>query len=212
LYLATSTLLAALLLGTYLTYAWDIDKEKWYKAFAALRGDDISEMHQAARDQIAGMSYDEVLARRTQRLLNEDFGREVREPTASLPLPPEDPKPEPPPPGPSETEKINAYAKRIKDDLDKYRTAGHDEMTRLIEDKDMDVEQAKEVIRKFWKDGFKDLVLTTLLDMDDKRRGEILYAFDQSDLDELKDLNEILKDINDGKPMTNIINNAAKEF
>jgi hypothetical protein len=211
LYLATSTLLAALLLGTYLTYAWDIDKEKWYKAFAALRGDDISEMRQAARDRIAGLSHDDILEHRAMRLLKEDFDRDVRRPTESLPLPPEDPKPDPPPPAPSETERLNAYDKRVEDDLAKYRTAGHDEMTRLIEDQSMDVDQAKEIIRKFWKDGFKDLVLVTLLDMADKRRGDILNAFQTSTPDELKDLNEILKDINDGKPMTDIIKKAANE-
>jgi hypothetical protein len=210
LYLCTSTLLAAILLAAYLVYAWDIDRDKWYKALAVLQGLDLTAMEQAAQDKVDRMSYDEELARRAARLREEEFQREVRQLTPAFTLPPEDPKPTPPPP-PSDAERISAYQKRVKDDLAKARTAGRDELTRLIEDRGMDLEQAKAVIRKFWKDGFQNLVLTTLLDMADKRRGEILYAFDQDDPDELKDLNEILKDIGDGKPMTNIIEDAAKE-
>ena len=205
LYLCTSTLLAAILLATYLIYNYGIDKERAYKASAILMGYDLRDTQQAARDRIAEISHDDVLERRAQRFLVEEFIREVRQPVASFPLPPEDPGPEPPPPAPDNTEKISAYQK----DLAQARAAGRDEMTRLIEDKGMDTEQAKEVIRKFWKDGFKDLVLATLLDMADKRRGEILYSFDQNNADELKDLNEILKDISDGKPKVSTFEQAA---
>jgi hypothetical protein len=210
LYLCTSTFLAAILLAAYLAYAWDIDKEKWYKAMAILQGQDVSEMQQAAQDRIVDMSYDEVLARRAERLRTNEF-QEVRQQAAALPLPPEDPKPEPPPPAPNDAERISAFDKHVKAEMDKLRTAGRDELTRLIEDKGMDVDQAKEVLRKFWKDGYKDLVLMTLLDMADKRRGEILYSFQQDEPDELKDLNEILKDISDGKPMTSIAQKAGEE-
>jgi len=212
LYLCTSTFLAAILLAGYLIYNYGIDKERGYKAFAVLMGHDISATQQAAQDRIADLSRDDVLERRAQRRLDDEFYREVRQPVISLPLPPEDPIPEPPPTAPNDTERINAYQKRVQDDLAKTRTAGRDEMTRLIEDKGMDVEQAKEVIRKFWKDGFKDLVLVTLLDMADKRRGEILYSFNQNNVEELKDLNEILKDISDGKPMASIIENATRDL
>ena len=209
LYLCTSTLLAAILLATYLIYNYGIDKERAYKASAILMGYDLRDTQQAARDRIAEISHDDVLERRAQRLLDDEFIREVRQPVASFPLPPEEPKPEPPPPAPSDAERLSAYQKRVQDDLTQARTAGRDELTRLIEDKGMDTEQAKEVIRKFWKDGFKDLVLATLLDMADKRRGEILYSFDQNNADELKDLNEILKDISDGKPKASTFEKAA---
>jgi len=210
LYLCTSTLLAAILLAGYLIYNYGIDKERTYKAFAILMGHDISDAQKAAIDRIAEMSYDNVLEHRAQRRLDDEFNREVRQPAVMLPLPPEAPQPEPPPPAPSDAEMIGAYQRRIQDDLARARTAGRDEMTRLIEDRGMDLEQAKEVIRKFWKDGFKDLVLMTLLDMADKRRGDILYTFDQNNAEELKDLNEILKDISDGKPMTSIIEDATR--
>jgi len=211
LYLCTSTFLAAILLAGYLIYNYGIDKERAYKAVAILMGHDISAAQQATLDRIAETSRDDIIERRAQRLLEDEFIREVRQPAVSLPLPPEDQKPEPPPPGPSDVDMISAYQKRVQDDLARARTAGRDEMTRLLEDKGMDVEQAKEVIRKFWKDGFKDLVLATLLDMADKRRGEILYSFNQDNAEELKDLNEILKDISDGKPMASIIENAARD-
>ena len=212
LYLCTSTLLAAILLATYLIYNYGIDKERIYKAAAILMGYDLRDTQQAARDRIAEISHDDVLERRAQRFLDEEFNREVRQPMASFPLPPEDPGPEPPPPAPSDAERIGAYQKRVQDDLARARTAGRDELTRLIEDKGMDTEQAKEVIRKFWKDGFKDLVLGTLLEMAEKRRGEILYSFDQNNADELKDLNEILKDISDGKPMASTFEKAAGDI
>jgi len=211
LYLCTSTFLAAILLAAYLAYAWDIDKNKWYKALGVLQGVDMSVIEQAAQEEASRMSYDEVLARRAERLREEEFQLNIRQQTPAFTLPPEDPKPAPPPP-PSDAERIGAYEKRVQEDRARVQTAGRDEMTRLIEDRGMDLEQAKEVVRKFWKDGFKDLVLMTLLDMSDKRRGEILYTFDQGDPDELKDLTEILKDIGDGKPMTGIIDNAAREF
>ena len=209
LYLCTSTLLAAVLLAAYLVYAWDIDKDKWYKALAVLQGIDMSAMEQAAQKEVDKMSYDEVLARRSARLLEEDFQRDVRQSTSALPSPPEVPKPDPPPPVPNDSERISAYEKRVKDDLAKARSTGLDEQTRLIEN--MDPEQAKEVIRKYWKDGQNQRVLMILLEMADKRRENILYAMQQDNADELKDLCEILQRIGDGEPAASIIKNAAKE-
>jgi len=208
LYLCTSTLLAAILLAAYLVYAWDVDRDKWYKALAVLQGIDLSAMEQAAQKEVDKMSYDEVLARRAARLLDEDFQRDVRQPASAL-SPPEDPKPVPPPPEPSDAERIGAYEKRVKADLAKARSEGLDEQTRLIEN--MDPEQAKEVIRKYWKDGQNQRVLTMLLDMADKRRENILYAMQQDNTDELKDLCEILQRIGDGEPAASVIEKAAKE-
>ena len=210
LYLGTSTLLAGLLLAAYLTHAWDIDRDKWYRALAILQGHELDEIQKAERERAAEASYWSTVEYRAGRDRDAEFDRDVRQQISSFALPPEEPKPEPPPPEPSDAEKISAYEKRVAADIAKARTAGREELTRLIEDRGMDLEQAKEVIRKFWKDGFKDLVLTTLLDMTDKRRGDILYTFDQDNPEELNDLNEILKDISDGKPMVSIIENASK--
>ena len=208
LYLCTSTLLAAILLTAYLTYAWNIDKTKWYKALAILQGLEIIDIQKAEQDRIAEMSYEDVLGRRAQRLREEEYNRDVSQPVFSLPLPPEDPKPTPPPP-PSEADKISAYEKRVKADLDKAKSAGLDEQTRLIEN--MDPDQAKEVIRKYWKDGQNRRVLQILMAMEDKPRENILYAMQETNEEELKDLCEILQKIGDGEPMASIIEDAAKE-
>jgi hypothetical protein len=207
LYLGTSTLLAAALLGAYLTYAWDITPEKYYKALAMLRGDDITEMQEAAADRIREMSYDEVREWRAKRMLEEEYRQESTRQIASFVLPPEEPKPVPPPP-PSEASRISAYEKRVKADLAKTQSEGLDEQTRLLEN--MEPEQAKEVIRKLWKED-PNRVLTMLLAMPDKRRGEILYTLQQDNAEELKDLCEILQRIGDGEPKASIIKGAAKE-
>ena len=149
------------------------------------------------------------MAERAKRGLTSEY-QTVRQQIADLPLPPPGEPVAPPPSSvPSSADQISAYLKRVQADLAKARTAGLDEQTRLIEN--MDPEQAKEVIRKFWKDGQQQRVLTMLLDMTDKRRGEILYTMEQENTEELKDLCEILQKIGDGEPMSSIISQAAEE-
>jgi hypothetical protein len=208
LYLCAATTLAAILLGAYLKYAWNIDKNKFYKMLAVAQGLDIVQIEKAAEDRIAGMSYQEVLERRARRIREEEFNRDVTNQVTAYPLPPEEPKPELPP-EPSAAERINAYEKRVKADLEKSRTAGLEEETRLLEN--MDPDQAKEVVRKLWKDGAMQRILQMLIAMEDKRRGEILYAMRQDNAEELKDLTEILQKIGDGEPTTSIINKAGAE-
>ena len=209
LYLGTSTLLAGILLAAYLAYAWNITPTKWYRALAILQGYELAAIQKAEQDRAAEIYYQNVRTYRGERLLDEDYNRDVTQQISSFSLPPKDPEPPPPPPPPSDAERIGAYAKRVADDLAKARTSGLDEETRLLEN--MDPEQAKEVIRKLWKDGANQRVLTMLLDMADKRRGEILYTMQQENAEELKDLCDILQRIGDGEPMTSIINNASKE-
>jgi hypothetical protein len=209
LYFGASTLLATILLSTLLAYKWGITPEKLYKAYAMLRGDDITEMQEAAAEHIAGMGYDKTLEERVKRILDEGYHRESAQQIDSFTLPPEDLKPGPPPP-PSTAERIDAYERRIRGDLAKAQAAGLDEETRLLEDKNLDPAQAKEIIRKLWKDD-PNRVLTMLLAMSDKRRGEILYAMQQTNAEELKDLCEILQRIGDGEPRASIIKEAAKE-
>jgi nuclear transport factor 2 (NTF2) superfamily protein len=208
LYLCTSTFLAMLLLAVYVSYAWDIDKERWYRAYAVLQGIEDDEAQAEIRKRVIESGFDSVITERARRSLTDEY-QTVRQQVIDLPPPPSEEPPPPPPPVPNATEQIDAYAKRVQADLAKARTEGLDEQTRLIEN--MDPEQAKEVIRKLWKDGMKDRVLTMLLNMTDKRRGEILYTMQQDNAEELKDLCEILQDIGDGKPMSSIIQKAAQE-
>jgi len=209
LYFCTSAFLAAILLTAILTYKWDIDKTKWYRVLAILQGLEIVEIQKAEQDRAAEISYENVLARRAERLRAEEYHQAITQQIATLPPPPEEPKPPPPPPAPSDAERISAYTQRVREDLARATTAGLDEVTRLIGKADPD--WAKEVIRKLWKDGANQRVLQMITAMEDRERERILYAMQESNDQELKDLCEILQRIADGEPMTSIINNAAKE-
>ena len=208
LYLCSSALLAAMLTGAILAYAWNIDREKCFRALAILRGIELAEIQRAARDRVAEISYEDVIAHRAERLRQEEFIREISGQRASFPLPPEDPSPAPPPP-PSAADRIDAYVQRVSADRAKAQSEGLDEQTRLIER--MQPDQAKEVIRRLWKDGFQQRVLRILLAMEDKPREKILFAMRETNDEELKDLCEILQRIGDGEPMTSIIDEAAIE-
>jgi hypothetical protein len=155
------------------------------------------------------MSYDDILERRAQRLREEEYDQEITQQVAALPPPPEPPKPPPPPPEPSETERIGAYERRVQTDRAKAQSAGLDDLTDILANADPD--WAKEVIRKFWKDGQNQRVLQIFSAMEDKDRKRILYTMEQDNTDELKDLCEILQRIGDGEPLSSILNNAARE-
>ena len=206
LYLCTSTLLAGLLLTAYLTYAWNIDARKWYRALAILQGIEVEETLQAERDRAAEMNFERVLEERAVRLLEHEFQREVRQGAFSLPPPPEEPIPEPPS-EPSDGERIGAYERRVQADLAQARSAGLAEQTQLIEN--MIPDQAKEVIRRLWQEN-PQRVLQILMDMEERSRQRILYAMRESNDAELKDLCEILQRIGDGDPMTSIIDQASQ--
>ena len=70
--------------------------------------------------------------------------------------------------------------------------------------------QAKEVIRNLWQEN-PQRVLQMLSGMEERSRQRILYAMDESDDEELKDLCEILQRIGDGEPMLSTIERAANE-
>ena len=208
LYFCTSSFFALLLTALYVSFAWDIDKARWYRALAVLQGIEEDEAQAEVRNRIIDTSYEAMIQSRAERVLADEY-QTVRQQVVELPLPTLEEPPTPPPPAPNETERISAFLKRVQAELAKVRTAGLDEETRLIEN--MTPEQAKEVIRKLWKDGANQRVLTMLLDMTDKRRGEILYTMEQDNDEEMKDLCEILQRIGDGEPMNSIINKAAEE-
>jgi hypothetical protein len=207
-YLGTSTLLAGILLAIYLSFAWNITPERWYRAYAVLYGVDQEDIQKAKREQIAEITRDDVVERRAVRNLNENYNRDITEHALSLLLPPEDPKPPPPQP-PSDADRISAYEKRIAADRAKAESAGLAEAIRTLEN--MDADLAKEEIILLWKDGKMQFVLSILNGMEDKRKDAIYGAFQTTNDEETKVLKEILQKIGDGEPMTSIIQNAAKE-
>ena len=207
LYLCSSTLLAGILTAVLLSYHWDIDREKWYRAFAILQGIELAEIQQAERDRIAEMSFEEVLARRAEQERQEEFSQITQRATA-FQLPPADPQPPPPPP-PSDTERIGAYERRIQADLDQTSADGLAELTQTLSRGNP--EWAKEVIRSLWKEGHNRLVLQALLDLEERPRERILFAMQETNEEELKDLCDILLRIAAGEPRRSIIENAARE-
>ena len=204
LYLCTSTLLAGLLLTAYLTYAWDIDSQKWYRAYAILQGIELDEIMHAERERAAEINYERVLEARAARLRESEF-QEIRQTVFAQPPPREEPLPEPPA-EPSDAERIGNYERRIAADRARAQSAGLAEQTDLIEN--MTPFQAKEVIRNLWQEA-PQRVLQILMGMDERARQRILYAMEETDEEELRDLCEILQRIGDGEPMTSLINEAA---
>jgi hypothetical protein len=207
LYGCTSMFLAAIILGAYLKYAWQIDHEKWIKMLAVAQGFEIAEIQQAVEDRIAEMTYEEVLERRAKQARENEFQQESIEKTTIVITPPpvETPAEETKPEQKKDDSMIKAFEKRLAEEKKKANDAGLAEETRLLEN--MEPEQAKEVIRRLLKDGAMQRVLTMLLAMEERNRGEILYTMQGEE--ELKDLCDILQRIGNGEPQTSLIDNAA---
>ena len=208
LYLCSSTFLAALLTVAVLSYAWDIDREQWYRALAILRGVELAEIQKAEKEQAAKISHEEIVERRAIRTRQQEFDRELTGRADQFLLPPADPGPPPPPP-PSEADRISAYEQRVKADVAQSQSDGLAELTQTLNRASPD--WAKEVIRRFWKDGHNRLVLQALLDLEEKPREKILFSMQTTKDEELKDLCEILLRIAAGEPRTSILKEAAEE-
>jgi hypothetical protein len=208
LYLGTSTLLAAMLLAAYLSYAWSITPERWYRAYAILYGADIAAIQQAEKDAAAEARHEEIVAQRALRTLDADYIRNTMQQRETFKLPPPVPPPVLPPP-PTAEEMYAAYQKRIDAELAKIQMEGLDEAIRSYEN--MDPDAAKDILMQHWKDGKTKLVLDIFNGMDDKRKDKIYDAFRTTDDEELKILNEIMQKIGDGEPKTSLIENAAKK-
>ena len=206
LYFCATTLLAATLVAAYLAYAWNIDQEKLFRAYAILQGIEIAQIQQAERDAAAEIAFERVLAERARRHRELEFQWGVRDYSAGLPGPPVEPSPEPLE-DPEETQRLSEYLRRVEADLARARTEGLAEQTRIIEEADVD--QAKEIIRRLWNDGQNRRVLQMLMDMEDRPRQNILYAMQETNEEELRDLVDILQRIGDGEPRASIIREAA---
>ena len=208
LYFCTSTLLAAILLAGYLTYAWNIDRERWYRAYAVLQGIELAELRQSEMDAAADISFERVLAERARRLRDDEFIWEVRQQSDSIGPPVPDTPPEPLE-DPDDIARISEYERRLAADIARARSEGQANLTQLLER--MDPDQAKEVIRRFWNDeGERRRVLQVLMDMEDRPRENILFAMQETNDEELRDLCDILLRIGDGEPMVSLIQEASR--
>lgn len=208
LYLGASTLLAAILLAAIMTYAWNIDRERWFRALAILQGIELAEMQQAERDAVAEISRGDVLERRAVWDREREFRQEIAEQVDRWRLPPEEPRPLPPPP-PSDADRISAYEQRVQAGIDQSRSDGLALLTEILSAGSP--EWAKEVIRNHWQEGHNRLVLQVLLDLEERPRNRILFAMQETNDEELRDLCEILLRIAAGEPRTSILAEAARE-
>jgi len=209
LYLCSSALLAGILVATILSFQWNIDREKWYRALAILQGIELDEIQQAERDAIATISRGDILEQRAIRDREDEYRQEITGRATSFALPPAEPGPPPPPVPPSDAERISAYQQRVNADRASAQSAGFASMTETLSR--ASPEWAKEVIRRYWKEGQQRLVLDALTALEERPRERILFAMQETDDEELKDLCEILLRIAAGDPMTSIIEGAARE-
>lgn len=205
LYGCTSTLLAMLILAGYLSYAWKIDKAKRLRLLAIAQGHDIADLQRRVEDEIARMSYEEVLELRAKRLREEEFKNETGEQLVTEKLLADEKQID---------EKLrqfrrqrDAFDKHVNDYIEKNKSRGLAEQTRLIEE--AEPELAKDIILGILKDySDYDRVLTMLLAMDERNRGEILYAMQGQE--EQKKLVELLQRIGNGEPLAKVAEEAKK--
>ena len=205
LYGCASMFLATLLLGAYLTYAWNIDQTKRIRLLALAQGHDITDIQKAVEDRIAEMSYDQVLELRAKRLREEEAKKMSSEAEVTELLLADEKKIN------AELKKIRkereAFDKYVKDYQDRARSAGLAEETRIIEE--AEPEFAKDVILRLLRErGATQRVLTMLMAMDEKNRSEILYAMQGED--EQKELIDLLQRIGDGEPMSKVLEEAEE--
>jgi len=208
LYLCSSTLLAGILLAVIMSYTWGIDRERWIRALAILQGVELAAIQQAEQDAAAEISREDVLERRAIWDREREFRQEITERAGQWQLPPEEPIPLPPPP-PSDTERISAYEQRVRNAIAQSRTEGLALLTEILSAGSP--EWAKEVIRNHWQEGHNRLVLQVLLDLEERPRNRILFAMQETNDEELRDLCEILLRIAAGEPRTSILEEAARE-
>ena len=205
LYFCASMFLAMLIVGTYLKFAWGIDKNKWNMAVATLQGYDTLAIKKAVQERIQEMSYDEVLRIRATGLREKEAEQNIDTSVVGVAASLDERR---------INEQLLAIEQKRKDfddtvkkQLDKYKTAGLMEETRAIEA--MEAEDAKDVILRLIKDhAATERVLIMLLAMEEKKRDEI-YAAMQGE-EELKELCRLLQRIGDGEPMSKVAKDAAK--
>lgn len=206
LYGCTSTFLAMLILGAYLTYAWKIDKDKRLRLLAIAQGHDIADLQKRVEDEIARMSYEEVLELRAKRLREQEFEQNSGEQIVTERLLLDEKQID---------EKLRQFRRQreifdkyIEDYIAKTRSTGIARETRLIEE--AEPEMAKNIILGIITQfADYDRVLTMLLSMDEKKQGEILYAMEGEE--EQKTLVDLLQRIGNGEPLAKVAEEAARK-
>lgn len=205
LYGFSSLFLASLILGTYLAYAWNIDKSKRNRMLAIAQGHDLTEIQKAVEQRVAEMSFEDVLELRAKRLREEEFKRDSSEKNVTeLMLADEkriDAKI-------ARLEKLRKdYDDHVKKSTTDAKAAGLAEQTRIIEA--AEPEFAKDIILGIIKDfGDTRRVLEMLLAMEEKNRDEILFAMEGEE--ELKELVVLLQKIGNGEPLADVLNEADR--
>ncbi|MCL2742993.1 MAG: hypothetical protein FWE67_03995 [Planctomycetaceae bacterium] len=206
LYGCTSTLLAAILLGAYLSYAWNIDKNKRLRLWAIAQGHDIADLQRQIEDKIARMSYEEVLELRAKRLREEEFQSNSSEGAVNEIIAVDEKDID------AKLKQFRrqrtAFDKHISDYIASTKSRGIAEQTRLIEEAESD--RAKDMILGILKE-YNDYnrVLTMLLAMDERKRGQILY--EMTGEEEMKKLVDLLQRIGNGEPLAKVADDAAEQ-
>jgi len=206
LYGCTSTLLAAILLGAYLSYAWNIDKNKRLRLWAIAQGHDIADLQRQIEDKIARMSYEEVLELRAKRLREEEFQSNSSEGAVNEIIAVDEKDID------AKLKQFRrqrtAFDKHISDYIASTKSRGIAEQTRLIEEAESD--RAKDMILGILKE-YNDYnrVLTMLLAMDERKRGQILY--EMTGEEEMKKLVDLLQRIGNGEPLAKVAEDAAEQ-
>ncbi len=207
LYGFASLFLSSLLLLGYLTYAWQLDQNKWTRIFAVAQGHDLRDLNQAVQDRVAEMTVQDILELRAQRVRDEEFsspggsGDAVQQKLSD------------------DAQKLDAkmaeivrrekaYNDKIAAYLEETRQAGLAEETRILEAAKPAF--AKDAMLQIIRDrGDTKRVLQMLLAMQDDARDKIIFAM--SGAEEQKELIDLLQRIGNGEPLTTAIENARDE-
>ena len=110
---------------------------------------------------------------------------------------------------PSGAERISTYERRTQADIAGVRSDGLAQLVDVLSAGSP--EWAKGVIQSLWKEGHNRLVLQALFDLAERPRNRILFAMQETNDEELKDLCDILLRIAAGEPRTSILEAVAKE-
>lgn len=205
LYFCTGMLLAAVLLGLYLGFAWKIDKGKLNRMASIARGRDIlaeeAKLRREIEDRISQMTYDEVLAARVAREMEREFRPDDLGRGADL-IHNEGLRIE------SRLDRMNrlttAFEQRLQGLREQAESAGMIQMIEMIQN--LPADRAKTALLEMVRAGETDRVILVFRGMEPGPRKKILAQFEADE--ELSELVKILRKIGDGEPEAAL----AKEF
>lgn len=209
LYLFASLFLATVILGLVLKYAWNVDRTKMMQMLAIAQGADLynseAKMREAVEERIASMTFEEVLAKRTERDLDRDFattgsgsmGDTVMHEIRTI----EDKM--------KSQQAVHAnFERRLKQVRDDAQSLGIREVTQMIErlEPDLGKRHIKEMIDK----GQYARVIAILRGMQITPRSDLLNEMTQDE--EVKNLAVIFQKLADGDPEEAVVQEAEEEM